>query len=87
MKGSVFQVKLIRTLWPTPFNVKPKHLGSFIVQLIVFLIVCAVIGWLIGVLSGIPIVGVLFAILGSLMEAYSAVGIALCILRFLNVIK
>ena len=60
---------------------------SFVIQLIAFIIICAVVGLLIGVLSAVPIVGIIFWIIGSFMELYSIVGIVLCILVFLDVIK
>ncbi|MBE6644481.1 MAG: hypothetical protein E7612_03770 [Ruminococcaceae bacterium] len=78
---------LLKTIWPTPFKIERKNLSSFLVQLIIFIVVCAVVGILIGVLSAIPILGVIFWILGSLLELYSLVGIVLCVLVFLDVIK
>ncbi len=77
----------LKTLWPTPFKVKPKDLGSLLVQLIIFLLICAVVGWLIGILSGIAVIGIVFALIGSLMELYSVIGIVLCILKFLDAVK
>ena len=77
----------IKSLWPTPFKIERKNPVSFVIQLIIFLVICAVVGVLIGVLSSIPIVGVIFWIVGSLMEIYSIVGVILCILVFLDVIK
>ena len=77
----------IKSLWPTPFKIERKNPVSFVIQLIIFLVICAVVGILIGVLSSIPIVGVIFWIVGSLMEIYSIVGVILCILVFLDVIK
>ena len=76
----------LKTLWPTPFKIKSKDLKSFLIQLIIFIVVCAVVGVLIGILSAIPILGVIFWILGSLLELYSLVGIVLCILKFLDVV-
>ena len=80
-------MNLLKTLWPTPFKVKPGNILSLVVQAVIFVIICAVIGILIGILAGIPIVGIIFAILGSLMELYSLVGLVLCILKFFNVVK
>lgn len=77
----------LKTLWPTPFKIKEKDLISLIVQLIIFLVVCAVVGWLIAILSKIAIIGVVFWIIGSLMELYSIVGIVLCILKFLGMVR
>lgn len=78
---------LLKTIWPTPFKIERKNLSSFLIQLIIFIVVCAVVGILIGVLSAIPILGVIFWILGSLLELYSFIGIVLCVLVFLDVIK
>lgn len=77
----------LRKLWPTPFKIERKNVASFVIQLIIFIVICAVVGVLIGVLSSIPVLGIIFWILGSLMEVYSIVGIVLCILVFLDVIK
>lgn len=77
----------LKSLWPTPFKIERKNLASFLVQLIIFIVVCAVVGVLIGILSAIPILGIIFWIVGGLLEVYSIVGIVLCILVFLDVIK
>ena len=78
---------MLKKLWPTPFKIERKNLTSFLVQLIIFIVVCAVVGVLIGVLRSIPILGIIFWIVGSLLEIYSIVGIVLCVLVFLDVIK
>ena len=80
-------MNLLKTIWPTPFKIERKNLSSFLIQLIIFVVVCAVVGVLFGVLGAIPILGIIFWILGSLLEIYSIVGIVLCILVFLDVIK
>ena len=77
----------VKPLWPTPFKVKEKDIGSLVIQLIIFLVVCAVVGVLLSVLSGIAIIGPVFWIVGSLMEVYSIVGIVLCVLKFLGAVK
>lgn len=77
----------LKKLWPTPFKIEKGNLASFIIQLIIFVVICAVVGVLIGVLSSIPVIGVIFWILGSLMELYSIIGIVLCVLVFLDVVK
>ena len=78
---------MLKKLWPTPFKIERKNPTSFLVQLIIFIVVCAVVGVLIGVLSSIPILGIIFWIVGSLLEIYSIVGVVLCVLVFLDVIK
>lgn len=77
----------LKTLWPTPFKIKPKNVGSFLIQLIIFIVAVAIAGLLIGLLGGIPVVGWAFRIIGSLLGIYNIVGIVLCILVFADVLK
>lgn len=77
----------LKTLWPTPFKIKPKDVGSFLVQLIIFIVVVAIVGILIGVLAKIPVLGWIFGIVGSLIGIYNLVGIVLCVLVFADVLK
>ena len=76
----------IKKLWPTPFKIKKGNLLSFLVQLIIFLIICAVVGWLFTVLSKIAVVGVVFYFVGGLMGLYCIIGAILCILKFIGVV-
>ncbi|MBQ6053441.1 MAG: hypothetical protein IJL30_09205 [Clostridia bacterium] len=80
-------MNFLRKIWPTPFNIKPGSIGSFLIQLIIFIIICVVVGFLMSLLSGIAVIGPIFAVIGSLMGIYSTVGIILCILRFFNIVK
>jgi len=77
----------LKTVWPTPFRIQKGNTASFITQLVIFLVVCAVVGWLIGLLSHLPLIGLLFALLGALLELYSTVGIVLCILVFVGAVR
>lgn len=76
----------LKKIWPTPFKIKKGDLKSFLIQLIVFVVVCAVIGVLIGVLAKIPVVGIVAWIAGLVVEVYSIVGIVLCILKFFGIV-
>ena len=78
---------LLKALWPTAYKIKEKDVRSFIVQLVIFGVFCIVVGFLIGLLAKIVIIGIVFSLVGALFELYSLVGIALCILNFLGVIK
>ena len=52
----------LRTIWPTPFKIKDKNFGSFIIQLIIFIVVCILFGWLMNFLAGIvPGIGFLYS--------------------------
>ena len=78
---------LLRSIWPTPFKVQPGKIGSLIIQLVIFLIVCAIVGFVANLLASVPVVCIIFTVIGSLMCIYSTVGIILCILKFVGVIK
>lgn len=78
---------ILKKVWPTAFAVKEKDVVSLVIQLVILIVVCAVIGVLIGVLAGIPIFGIIFGIIGGLVELYSFIGIILCILKFLGMVK
>ena len=58
---------IIKKIWPTPFNVKEKSVGSLLIQIIIFIIIVAIAGVVIGFLSGLPNVGFIFSIIGSLL--------------------
>lgn len=79
-------MQFLRKFWPTPFRIQKGNVVSLILQLVIFLVVCAVVGWLISILAGIPVFGFLFSLLGGLMELYGFVGIILCVLKFLGVL-
>ena len=80
-------MKLVKTIWPMPFNVKKGNILSFILWLVIFLVVTALVGWVMSLLSGVPIVGLIFRILGSLIGIYNLVGVILCITCLLGVTK
>ena len=77
----------MKKLWPTPFKIQKGNVVSFVVQLLVFLILTALFGWLIGLLSALPVVGIVFGIVGSLMGIYTLIGAVLCLLKFLDLVK
>ena len=78
---------MLQKIWPTPFKIKKGDLTSFLIQLIIFVVLTTVIGWLIGLLAKVPVVGIIFGLVGSLMGIYTIVGIVLCILRFVGVLE
>ena len=76
----------LKTVWPTPFKIEKGNLSSFLVRLILLIVVCSVIGILIGVFAKIPVLGILFGLVGALVELYSLVGTVLCFLVYFGVL-
>lgn len=77
----------LKTIWPTPFKIKPKDVVSFVIQLVIFVVLCALASILIGVLAGIPVVGIIVGIVGAVLDLYGLIGIILCVLVFLDIVK
>ena len=70
-----------------PHAFKAVDVGQFIVSLIIYAVIGIIGGFIIGILAIIPLLGLIFILLGSLLELYVLVGVILSILVFLKVIK
>lgn len=70
-----------------PHAFKANELKDFIVSLIVYVVIDIVCGSVIVLLASIPLVGVIFSLLGGLVGLYAFVGIVLSILVFAKVLK
>ena len=81
-------MNFLRTVWPTPFKIEKGKVGSFIIQLVIFVVICVLATWLFSFLGGlIPKVGFIFSFIAGLMDIYGTVGIVLCFLKFFGVVK
>lgn len=76
---------LLKKYFPHAF--KATDLKAFIITLIVYILIDVVCGFVIGLLAALPIVGIIFSLLGALVGLYATVGIVLAILVFLKVLK
>ena len=75
----------LKKFFPNAF--KAIELKDFIIALLVYVVIDIVCGFVIGLLAGIPIIGVIFSLIGSLVGLYAFVGIVLSILVFVKVLK
>lgn len=76
---------MIKKFFPHAF--KATDVQPFVISLIVYILIDVVCGLVIGILSKIPLVGILFALVGSVVGLYALVGVILSILVFLKVVK
>ena len=76
----------LKKYWPTPFKIKEKDVVSFVIQLLIFVVICAVVGWLISLLASVPVIGIIFGVIGAVVELYGLVGIDLSILKFIGIV-
>ena len=75
----------LKKLFPNAF--KATEVNNFIVALIIYAVIDVVCGAIIGLLAKLPIIGILFSLLGSVIGLYATGGIVLSILVFVKVIK
>ena len=82
--GGVF-VDLLKKFYPNAF--KSKELNSFIIALVIYVLIDVICGFVIGFLVKVPLVGIIFSILGSVIGLYALIGIILSILVFVKVLE
>ncbi len=70
-----------------PFSYKAKDLVGLIVSIVLYIVAGAVGGLVIGLLSAIPVIGIIAWVLGLALDIYCVVGLVLAILVFLKVVK
>ena len=76
---------ILKKVFPHAF--KAKDLVPFVITLIIYVLIDVVCGFVIGFLSQIPILGIIFSLLGSIIGFYALVCINLSVLVFVKVIK
>ncbi len=76
---------MLKKFFPNAF--KATELKSFVMALVVYVLVDIVCGFVIGLLAKIPLLGIIFSILGSVVGLYALIGIILSILVFVKVVK
>ena len=78
-------METIKRFFPHAF--KAVELKPLIFSLVIYVLIDVVCGFIIGILAKIPLLGIVFSIIGTAIGLYALIGIILSILVFLNVIK
>lgn len=78
-------MELLKKYFPHAF--KATELKDFIIALVIYILIDAVCGIVIGLLASIPLIGIVFSLLGAVIGLYALVGIVLSILVFVKVLK
>ena len=76
----------LKQIFPLSFKAK-KDIVALLVNLLLHIVFDAIAGLVIGLLSGLPLIGWAFALVGSLVGVYFTVGLILSILDYLKVLK
>ena len=77
----------LKKYFPHAFKVKPEDVKLFVITLLIYILIDVVCGVVIGLLAKIPVLGIIFSILGAAIGLYAFVGLVLTILVFLKVVK
>ena len=75
----------LKQLFPHAF--KSTETNPLVIAIIIYVVIGVVGGAVVGILSIIPFVGILFSLLGTVVGLYSLIGIVLSVLVFTKVIK
>lgn len=75
----------IKRIWPFSFGT--KSVSDLVVRAILYVVAAAVFSVLIGVLAKIPVAGIIFTIVGSLVDIYVLAGLVFLFLSHFKVIK
>ena len=76
---------ILKKFFPDAF--RSKDVNSFIVTLLLYGVGSLIVGLVLGLLAKIPLIGIVFSLIGALVGIYALVGIVLAILVFVKVIE
>lgn len=76
---------ILKKIFPHAFGA--TELKPFVVSLVIYVLIDIVCGFVISLLAKIPVLGIIFSLLGSVVGLYALVGVILSILVFLKVVK
>lgn len=74
----------LKPFFPINNKVEKGNVVSLVITIIIYFVVAVIAGIIIGVLSHIPIVGILTTIISALVELYCLIGLILAIVKFLQ---
>ena len=78
-------MKTLKNLFPLSFKAK-DGIAGLLINVLIQLVVGVIAGVLIGVLMNIPVINIIVAIAGGLVDVYVLIGIVLSILDYCKVI-
>lgn len=70
-----------------PLSFTANDISKLILNCLIYVVAATVIGFVIGILSHIPIIGFIFTLLSALLEIYLVFGLLILFLVYFKVIK
>lgn len=75
----------IKKFWPHAF--KAVDVKSLIITILLYIVADVICGAVIGLLGKIPLLGILFSLVGAVLGIYFFVGIVFAVLSFFKILK
>ena len=76
----------LKKFFPFAFTEK-KDVSELVIRSIIYVVVAVVIGFVLGIVGKIPVVGILVGLVGALVDLYITATIVLMFLDYFKVIK
>lgn len=70
-----------------PFSFKAKDVKDLVINIVIYLVVSIVGGWVLGLIGAIPVIGLIADLVGALLGLYCLVGIVLALLDYFKLLK
>ena len=77
---------MLKKIFPLSFQPKPD-IASLVINILIYLVVGIVVGFVIGIVAAIPLIGMIFALVGGLLDLYILAGIVISCLDYFKVLK
>lgn len=78
-------MNLIKKIWP--FSFESDTLKSFIFKIIIYVVLGVAFSTLIALLKHVPVLNIIFYIVGPLVDIYVICGLIFLILNYIKVLK
>jgi len=70
-----------------PFSFKAKDSNGLVIAILIYVVIAVIGAILLGLLSKIPFVGIVFGVLGGVVDLYAVAGIVFAVLDYFKVLK
>ncbi len=78
-------MELLRKIWPFSFDT--NSVSNLVIKAIVYILIGVIFGILVGLLKNVPVLNVIFYIIGPLVDLYVVAGLVIMFLNFFKVLK
>lgn len=78
-------METLKKLFPLSFQA--KDMAQLIIYCLIYIVACTVLVFLISILARIPVLGLIFTLVSSLVEIYIAAGLIILFLVYFNILK